>query len=111
MSSRIIVNQSNLFENVKGKFDVIIFDPPFRWFKPRDEWEKSCADENYSTMNAFFEQAKYYLISTGKILVHFGTSGDLSYLKQVIRKNGYKRRQILTIKRCGWSYFTYRLTL
>ncbi len=111
MASRIKVKQSDLFENVTGKFDVIIFDPPFRWSKPRDDWEKSCADENYSIMNAFFEQSKNYLTPTGKILVHFGTSGDLSYLKQVIQKNGYKRKQILTINRCGWSYFTYRLTL
>ena len=111
LSSRLTVKQSDLFENVSGKFDVIIFDPPFRWSKPRDEWEKSCADENYATMNAFFEQAKNYLAPDGKLLIHFGTSGDLSYLKQIIQKNGYHRKQIFTIDRCGWSYFTYRLTL
>lgn len=111
VSSRLKVKQSDLFENVTGTFDVIIFDPPFRWSKPRDEWERSCADENYATMNAFFEQAKNYLTPTGKILIHFGTSGDLSYLKQVIQKNGYTLKQLLTIDRCGWSYFTYRLTL
>jgi len=30
VSSRVKVNQSDLFENVTNKFDVIIFDPPFR---------------------------------------------------------------------------------
>jgi len=100
VSSRLSVKQSDLFENVTGKFDVIIFDPPFRWSKPRDVWERSCADENYATMKAFFAQDKNYLKSNGRILIHFGTSGDLSYLKQ-----------ILTINICRWSYFTYRLTL
>ena len=36
VSSRMKVFESDLFRNVKGKFDLIIFDPPFRWFKPRD---------------------------------------------------------------------------
>jgi len=111
VSSRVRVNQSDLFENVTEKFDVIIFDPPFRWSKPRDVWERSSADENYVTMKGFFSQAKNHLKPNGRILIHFGTSGDISYLKQVIRKNGYKRKQILTINKCGWSYFTYRLTL
>ncbi len=111
VSSRVRVNQSDLFENVIEKFDIIIFDPPFRWSKPRDLWERSSADENYVTMKGFFSQAKNYLKPNGRLLIHFGTSGDLSHLKQVIRKNGYKRKQILTINKCGWSYFTYRLTL
>jgi release factor glutamine methyltransferase len=110
LSSRVKASKSDLFENVQGKFDVIIFDPPFRWSKPRDMWERSCADENYATMNTFFSQAKNYLKPKGRILIHFGTSGDLSYLKQVIRKNGLKRKQILKNNRLEWTYFTYRLT-
>lgn len=110
LSSRVKVLESDLFGNVKGKFDVIIFDPPFRWSKPRDMWERSCADENYATMNTFFEQAKNYLTVNGRILIHFGTSGDIYYLKQVIRKNGFKRKQLLKADKVGWTYFTYCLT-
>ena len=82
LSSRIQVIESDLFDNVKGEFDVVIFDPPFRWTKPRDIWEKSRADENYITMNGFFSQVQNYMKPRGKILIHFGTSGDLSYLKK-----------------------------
>ena len=36
LSSRITVKESDLFENVEGQYNLIIFDPPFRWFEPRD---------------------------------------------------------------------------
>ena len=55
LSSRITVKESDLFENVKGKFDLIVFDPPFRWFEPRDMWERSSADKEYCTLKLFFE--------------------------------------------------------
>ena len=32
VSARIQFRESDLFQNVTGKFDLIIFDPPFRWF-------------------------------------------------------------------------------
>ena len=39
--------------------------------------------------------AKNHLKKRCIILIHFGTSGNLSYLKYFIRKNGFKRKQIL----------------
>ncbi len=109
LSSRVKVIESDLFENIRGKFDVIIFDLPFRWSKPRDIWERSSADEDYTTMKTFFSQVKNYLNAKGRILIHFGTSGDISYLKNLIRKNGFKRKQILKNNKEGWTYFTFRL--
>jgi len=47
VGSRIDVRESDLFENVAGRFDLIVFDPPFRWFRPRDLLERGTADENY----------------------------------------------------------------
>jgi len=110
LSSRITVKESDLFENVKGKFDLIIFDPPFRWFEPRDIWERSCADKEYRTLGLFFENAEKYLNDKGRILMVFGTSGDIVYFKHLIRKYGFRRRQIFKESRVGWTYFTYRLT-
>ena len=110
LSSRIKVLESDLFKTVKGKFDLIIFDPPFRWSAPRDLWERSCADKDYNTMREFFEKAGEHLNKNGRILVHFGTSGDIAYLKLLIRKNGFKRKQLHKNSSMGWTYFTYRLT-
>ena len=65
--------QSDLFEKVEGKFDLIIFNPPYL---PEDEREPKDSklattggkkrDEN---LKKFLEQAKEYLEENGKILV------------------------------------------
>ena len=111
LSSRVKVVQSDLFENVSGKFDLILFDPPFRWTKPRDMWERSCADENYSTLKQFFAEVKQHLNPGGRVVMHFGTSGDIAFFRRLIRKNGFKRKQILKKSGNGWIYFTYRLVV
>ena len=36
VAERIKVRHSDVFTNVDGAFDLIIFDPPFRWFALRD---------------------------------------------------------------------------
>jgi release factor glutamine methyltransferase len=112
LSSRVKVVKSDLFKNVKGKFDLIIFDPPFRWTKPRDAWEISSADEDYRTMRTFFAGVKKYLNEGGRIVMHFGTSGDVAYFDYLIKKNGFRIEPIMKSRknRRGWIYFTYRLT-
>jgi len=110
LSSRVKVVESDLFENIKAKFDLIIFDPPFRWSKPRNIWERSSADNDYETLENFFAKVKKYLNRGGRIVMHFGTSGDISYFKYLIRKNGFKSKRILKNHEKGWIYFTYRLT-
>src|SRR5919199_578180 len=36
VADRIGGRHSDVFSPVDGTFDLIIFDPPFRWFAPRD---------------------------------------------------------------------------
>ncbi len=38
---------SDVFSGIKESFDLIIFDPPFRWFAPRDIYEIGTTDEGY----------------------------------------------------------------
>lgn len=33
--------------------DLIVFDPPFRWFQPRDLLETAITDENYQSLTSF----------------------------------------------------------
>lgn len=34
VANRVVVRESDIFQNLSGKFDLILFDPPFRWFRP-----------------------------------------------------------------------------
>jgi release factor glutamine methyltransferase len=61
VADRMQVRESDLFDHAAGRFDVIIFDPPFRWFRPRNMSERGTADENYKTLTTFFDQARDHL--------------------------------------------------
>jgi release factor glutamine methyltransferase len=77
VEQKIVFRMSDVFSKVEGKFDLIIFDPPFRWLKPRDEYEISTTDENYKTLRTFFTEVADHLSSNGRILICFGSSGDI----------------------------------
>jgi release factor glutamine methyltransferase len=65
--------KSNLFENIKGKYDMIIFNPPYL---PEDKLEPK--DSKVSTtggkqgseiLNKFLNRAKNYLTKQGKVFI------------------------------------------
>lgn len=80
VASRVTVLEGDLFAPVSGCFDLILFDPPFRWFRARDWLEAGMTDQGYRTLTSFFREARDYLTDDGRMLISFGTSGDLAYL-------------------------------
>ena len=114
VEKRIIFKVSDGFEKVEGKFDLIIIDPPFRWFVPRDIYEIGTTDENYHFLNDFFLNVGKYLADNGRILLCFGSSGDIEYLRMLITKSRFKMKIIaqrdLVKENMSISYFTYKLT-
>jgi release factor glutamine methyltransferase len=49
----IEVRHGDVFSNVDSEFDLIDFDPPFRWFTSRDLLEAATTDENDRTLTRF----------------------------------------------------------
>jgi release factor glutamine methyltransferase len=88
LSEQITFVHGDLFQGVVGDFDLIIFDPPFRWFEPRDLLERSHADADYRTLTRFMAEAPGRLRIGGRIVMNFGTSGDLAYLHELIGRSG-----------------------
>lgn len=110
LAARFTAIAGKLFGPVAGRFDLIIFDPPFRWSPPRDLLEVASADHNYVTLKGFFANAHRHLHEDGRILLHFGTSGDLPFLKHLIKTHGYASKTVLKESNSGWTYFVFRLT-
>jgi release factor glutamine methyltransferase len=113
LAGRVEVHHSDVFDNVVGVFDLTVFDPPFRWFRPRTLFEMASTDEGYRAMTRFFQQAKNYLAPGGRMLVFFGTSGDLGYLRQLVSQEGFTAETIAhdNVTRDGKrvEYSTFRL--
>ncbi len=91
VAHRIAFMVTDIFDGVEGDFDLIVFDPPFRWFKPRDLLEMGTADENYRGLTRFMAEAKDRLRARGRILLNFGTSGDIDYLYRLIERAGLRK--------------------
>ena len=94
VADRISFVVGDIFDGVEGDFDLIVFDPPFRWFKPRDLLEMGTADENYRGLTRFMAQVRSRLRAGGRVLLNFGTSGDIDYLYNLIEKAGLHREVI-----------------
>ncbi len=106
---------SDVFDRVDGRFDLIIFDPPFRWFPPRDWLEVAFADENYGTLTRFMIELPQRLRTDGRALLFFGTSGDMDYLDHLITKGGLSSETVasrnLNKEGIAVTYSTLRLTI
>lgn len=115
VADRVTVLESDLFRNASGRFDLIIFDPPFRWFRPRDMFERGTADENYLTLSTFFDQASDHLQASGRILLSFGTTGDIAYLQHLITTHGFAASELRRVdgEKDGLAvaYIAYRLII
>jgi release factor glutamine methyltransferase len=106
--------ESDLFDRVDGAFDLIVFDPPFRWFRPRDLLEVAFADENYRTLTRFMAEVPERLNPGGRLLLSFGTSGDMAYLRHLIDRSGLRAETVASrdFAKDGITvtYCTFRLT-
>ena len=106
---------SDVFSTISGRFDLIIFDPPFRWFRPRDLLEASIADEDYGALTRFFKEVPEHMESVARVLLSFGTTGDIGYVSELIEGAGMGRETLAEreLERDGLTvtYGAYRLSL
>jgi release factor glutamine methyltransferase len=88
VGERVRCIESDVFDRVGGAFDVIVIDPPFRWFAPKDLLERAFADENYETLGRFTSEVGDRLRPDGFALLFFGSSADVVHLEALITKAG-----------------------
>jgi release factor glutamine methyltransferase len=112
VEARFVV--SDVFDQVSGTFDLMIIDPPFRWFAPRDVVEAAITDENYATAGRFFAGVPQRLRPGGRILLFFGTSGAQEHILTLAAGVGLCVEVVATreLTQQGTTvvYSTFRLT-
>jgi release factor glutamine methyltransferase len=108
----IEVRESDVFESVDGAFDLIVCDPPFRPFKPRTLLEAATTDENYAALTRFFAEVDDHLAPGGRIVLFFGSSGDIGYVRELIARFRCEvvATERLTREGLDVDYFTFRLS-
>ncbi|TMD41946.1 MAG: methyltransferase [Chloroflexi bacterium] len=114
VGDRITFRQSDVFDAVDGRFDLILFDPPYRWYKARDLLELSTADENYGVLTRFLGHLRDHLAPGGRAMLQFATSGDIDYLYALIDAAGLQKEVVasedLGSEDLTVTYFVFRLT-
>ncbi|MBU0957972.1 MAG: methyltransferase [Nanoarchaeota archaeon] len=91
-SKKLITIKSNLFKNIKQKFDLIIFNPPYL---PESEHDKqkdtTGGKQGDETIIKFLKQAKSHLEKKGKILLLTSSFTPMKKINQLIKKLNYKK--------------------
>ncbi len=86
--------QSDLFYNVHGKFDLIIFNPPYLPEDPlEDESTRKvvCGGKHgYEILVKFLKQAKQYLNKEGEILFVFSSLTNKKKIDETLKELNYK---------------------
>jgi len=78
---KITFVKSDLFKNVKGTFDLIVFNPPYVPTEPNEKLDMESAawdggKDGLSVTNEFLKHAKGFLKPGGRILLLVSTIGD-----------------------------------
>ena len=89
--------KSDLFSNVKGKFDTIIFNPPYL---PKEQDLKTKDNALYGgkygfeLIKKFFSDVKNHLNEKGVILLVFSSFTGKNKVDEIIKKAGFKFKEL-----------------
>ncbi len=85
---------SDLFSNVKGKFDLIILNPPYLPDENLEDNESKRITTGgrygYEILKRFFSQVNNHLSKNGKILIVFSSLTNKNKINKIIKKNNFK---------------------
>ncbi len=95
VAKKITFVNSNLFANVKGKFDTIIFNPPYL---PQDKGIKDEAlyggRHGYETLQRFIGSCNDYLADDGMVLIVFSSRTNKQKVDEAIEKSCLEREEL-----------------
>ncbi len=100
--------KSDLFSNIQGKFDLIIFNPPYLPddnLNLKDDLNYIGGKKGSEILDKFFSQAKKHLNKNGKILIVF--SSLTLDVNKIIKKYRFKFKKLSEQKFFFEKLFVY----
>ena len=109
---KLEVIQSDLFDRIRGSFDVIVFNPPYLALEETStswiERSWSGGQDGADVAGPFLEQAPEHLTPNGRIYMILSSLGGLRTLLRTAKK--YYRSELIEEKHMFFeSIFAYRL--
>jgi HemK-related putative methylase len=93
----INTRKSNLFSQVKEKFDCIIFNPPYLPNEPlASDIALDGGPEGYELILRFLSQAKHHLTETGVVILLFSSFSKKKIIDHALLSQGYSFEEIAT---------------
>jgi len=87
--------KSNLFSNIKDRFDLIVFNAPYL---PENKYDKKLdttgGKKGYELIIRFLKQARKHLNKNGKILLLFSSYTQPKIIKKKTKELGYKFKKL-----------------
>ncbi len=85
-SKKIKILRGNLFKPVSGKFDLILFNPPYFPLQPKSYIEAAWnCGQNYKLIQRFLLKVRNYLSEEGFIELSLSSYMDLEYMKKLFK--------------------------
>lgn len=95
--------ESDLFENIRGKFDIIVFNPPYLPDEPHSrDIALDGGKTGRRTIRRFIKSAPEFLKTGGKI---FLLESSLSQYEKTLKyfRNARMRAEIIAKEKLGWE--------
>lgn len=105
---------SDLFSEVRGAFDTIIFNPPY--LPQHSDEEKHVARmlsggrKGYELIASFLQQAPQHLKSKGNIILLFSSLTNKGIVDKLIEQNGFVFKELGTHKFFMETLYCYKIT-
>ena len=105
LNLKIDIKKADIFGNIKNKFDIITFNPPFTDNKIYSEHEINFWDYKHNSIRRFFKDIRNYLKENGKVFICWSSFGKVSVIKKIASEYGFILKQIA--RREGKRKFVY----
>ena len=100
---RAKVVESDVFENVEGCFDMLIFNAPYHGCEAKDMLERGVADPGYQALRRFLADVGKHQSGNGLILLGCSESGDLVLIDRLVREAGLTETYVASDDRQGYN--------